>query len=282
MFSMVKMDLYRMVRMKSMYVIMFILAIMTVVSTWALHEEAAMYDDGTQATEQSMEMDTDTEEVIIGIEVGLDSEDMTDITLLDTASAHMSGMVIALLCSIFVVLFCSADFTSGYIKNYAGQTRSRTQLIASKAIVLGIYSVGIFLWYLLVQVLANEIFIGYVHMGDAKAFFSYVAIQLVLHIALSLLWLMVVLLTKSRVIGMMVAVCVCGGIFSLIYAGIDFIVRKLGINNFSFTNYTISGRISMLQETVSRQDGLETLLIGVVYVVLTLIIGSVAFSKKDL
>ena len=54
MYNTIKMELYRMVRMKSFYVIMLIMTAMTVFGTWAINEEVAYNKEEAQKTEQSL------------------------------------------------------------------------------------------------------------------------------------------------------------------------------------------------------------------------------------
>ena len=173
MYNTIKMELYRMVRMKSFYVIMLIMTAMTILGTWAVSEEVAYYKEEAQKTEQSLDViqqnagenqevedmmagieagkqnaeenqegSEDGEDIMIGIESGMSEDtDFSNVTVLDTAFSNLSGMIIALFIAIFTVLFCGADITSGYIKNFVGQAKSRTRLVLAKVISIGIYMV---------------------------------------------------------------------------------------------------------------------------------------------
>lgn len=314
MYNTIKMELYRMVRMKSFYVIMLIMTAMTVFGTWAINEEVAYNKEEAQKTEQSLNAiqqgvgeNQEIEDIMDGIEaaqqnpgenqeeaedgddimVGIVSEmsedtDFSNVTVLDTAFSNLSGMIIALFIAIFTVLFCGADITSGYIKNFVGQAKSRTRLVLAKVISIGIYTIVMMLFYWIVQMVSNGIFLGYIHMGDVGSCVSYLAVQTVLHIALAMLCLAIVLISKSTVTSMVFAICVCGNIMSVLYMGIDFIVGKIGVKDFSFSTYTVSGRIKMLEQTFARQDGIETLAVAAVCMILCFLIGSVVFTKKDI
>ena len=221
MYNTIKMELYRMVRMKSFYVIMLIMTAMTILGTRAFSEEVAYYKEEAQKTEQSLDViqqnagenqevedmmagieagkqnaeenqegSEDGEDIMIGIESGMSEDtDFSNVTVLDTAFSNLSGMIIALFIAIFTVLFCGADITSGYIKNFVGQAKSRTRLVLAKVISIGIYTIVMMLFYWIVQMVSNGIFLGYIHMGDVGSCVSYLAVQTVLHIALVMLCL---------------------------------------------------------------------------------------------
>lgn len=313
MYNAVKMELYRMVRMKSFYVMIIVMAAMTFITTWALDFERSYYQDTAQESEQNMDMElqeaeeslestedeegivigvqgdsnrqdeTESEEgIVIGMQASMPDDDLSDVTLLDMAFSDLQGMIFAFYLAIFVVLFCGADLTSGYIKNFVGQAKSRTRLVAAKAVAMSVYTIGMLLLFLGVQAVASGIFFGYIHIGDAGSFFSYLAVQAVLHIAFVMICLAIVLVSRSTVISMIFSICICWNVLSLLYMGIDMIANKIGVKDFSFSTYTISGRIRMLSDTFSRQDSIETLAVAAVYLILTFVVGSVAFTKKDI
>lgn len=295
MFNAVKMELYRMVRMKSFYVMMIVMVALTFITTWAMDFEASYYQEAAQKSEQSLEMameeaqenlesSEDAEGITIGMQASVpeDDFDYSDITLQDMACSNLQRMIIAFYIAIFAVLFCGADFTSGYIKNFVGQAKSRTGLVLAKAVAMSIYTIGMTVLYLGVQTAANGIFFGYIHLGDAGSFLSYLGVQTVLHIAFVLICMAIVLVSRSTVISMIFSICICWNVLSLLYRGIDIIADKVGVKDFSFSTYTVSGRIGMLQEHFSRQDGIEALAVGAVYIILAFVVGSVAFTKKDI
>lgn len=293
MYNAVKMELYRMVRMKSFYVMIIVMVAMTFITTWALDFERSYYQDTAQELEQNIDMElqeaeeslesTEGEEgIVIGMQASMPDDDLSDVTLLDMAFSNLQSMIFAFYLAIFVVLFCGADLTSGYIKNFVGQAKSRTRLVAAKAVAMSVYTVGMLLLFWGVQAVANGIFFGYIHMGDAGSFFSYLAIQAVLHIAFVMICLAIVLVSRNTVISMIFSICICWNVLSLLYTGIDMIANKIGVKDFSFSTYTISGRIRMLSDTFSRQDSIETLAVAAVYLILTFVVGSVAFTKKDI
>lgn len=293
MYNAVKMELYRMVRMKSFYVMIIVMTALTFITTWVVDFETSYDQDTAQEVEQSIDMELQeaedsmesTEEadgVTIGMQASMPDDDLSDVTLLDMAFSNLRSMIFAFYLAIFAVLFCGADFTSGYIKNFVGQAKSRTRLVAAKAVAMGIYTIGMLLLFLVVQAVANGIFFGYIHIGDLSSFFSYLAVHAVLHIAFVMICLAIVLVSRSTVISMIFAICICWNVLSLLYMGIDIIADKIGVKDFSFSTYTISGRIERLSDTFSRQDGIETLAVAAVYLILTFVVGSVAFTKKDI
>ncbi len=293
MYNIIKMELYRMVRMKSFYVMMLVMIAMTFISTWAVDYEASYYQEAAQESQQSLETAEqqaeenlesveDADGITIGMQVTAPGDDLSDITIFDMMFSNFNGMIVAFYIAIFVVLFGGADFTSGYIKNFVGQAKSRTCLVMGKAVAVSIYAVSMMLLFVPVQIAANGVFFGYIHWGDMGSFLSYFGVHMVLHIAFALICLAIVLVSRSTVISMVLTISICWNVLTLVYAGIDIIASKIGIKDFHFSTYTVSGRIGMLEQTFSRQDCIETLGVAAVYMILSFLIGSVIFTKKDI
>ena len=93
----------------------------------------------------------------------------------------------ALFLVIFTVLFSSADIGSGYIKNIGGQVRSRRNLIFSKASVLFVYTTVTMLLYFIIQIIAQQMYFGYLEWGNGSELLRYFGIQILLHYALVLI-----------------------------------------------------------------------------------------------
>lgn len=107
----IRMDLYKMFKMKSFYVILIVMAAVTLWSTGMIKAEMKDVDE-----QQSQSVEQEEEVVNIGINVGVSSQSDGKFTLMDFAFGNIQGKVIALFLVIFSVLFASSDNTTGYIK----------------------------------------------------------------------------------------------------------------------------------------------------------------------
>ena len=122
MLNAVKMDFYRMIRTKSLYVVILIFVMMTVISTILCKSE---FDDMEiqQDNYETVMQEEDNDTVNAGISVILPIKPGEKVTVYDMFYANVKGKEVALFLVIFVVIFSAADFKSGYIKNIGGQTR---------------------------------------------------------------------------------------------------------------------------------------------------------------
>ena len=103
---------------------------------------------------------------------------------------------------IFTVLYATADITSGYVKNIAGQVRNRGNLILAKAVALFLYTVLTMLLFTGIQTFSNAIFYEKLVMGPGKEFFQYAVLQTLLHFALVMVIMCLAVVLRNNVIKM--------------------------------------------------------------------------------
>ena len=128
MLNMIKMDVYRMFRTKSMYVIWIILLASALLTSFlskidydAVNKEWEQQQADDSNKEQLSQQNTDN--VNIGMSVELPTEPGKKVTVMDVFFSNAQGKFYALFLVIFAVMFATADIKSGYIKNIGGQDR---------------------------------------------------------------------------------------------------------------------------------------------------------------
>lgn len=284
MLNYIKMDLYRMFRMKSFLVIGFVLIMgtffttsMSVLDYNAMKEET---EKNIQSYEQ--EMQSDEEPVNLGMDVTLPTRPGQMVTVYDQIYANLHGKFIALFMVIFAVLFSASDLSSGYIKNIGGQMKNRGSLILSKAAALFVYTVLTMLFYLIVQTAAQAICFRNLEMGPLKGLMIYLSVQALLHYALLLICMAVTVITRNKVFSMAFAVLVCMNVMIILYSTIDKVIEKLGIENFNLIRYTVTGRMSLLSMSPSAEGCERAVLTAVLFGLAVTALSSRIFRKRDI
>lgn len=284
MLNCIKMDLYRMSRMKSFYVVGVILAIATLFTTYMsvldynlIKEE---YEKNPQAYVQ--EMSSDGEQVNLGIVVTIPTRPGEMVTVYDQVYANLHGNFIALFMVIFAVLFSSSDISSGYIKNIGGQMKNRGNLILSKAVALFVYTVLTMFFYLIIQIVTQAVCFPELQTGSVKDLAAYVATQTLLHYALLLICMAVMIITRSKVFSMTFAVLLCMNVMAVLYSTADKVIAKLGIEDFNLIRYTVTGRMSLLEMSPSAEGCMKALLIAVLFGAVVTVLSGQIFRKRDI
>ena len=118
MINLIKMEIYRMLRTRSLWVILGIMTFAIVFTTYIAGLET---ENGVQ--KQVYIGDAEEAEMLMEM-TGVEDETLNigePITLYDMVYSNIQGKFIMLFLAIFTVIFSTADVNSGYIKNIGGQ-----------------------------------------------------------------------------------------------------------------------------------------------------------------
>ena len=234
------------------------------------------------AVQQEQVAELTTENINVGMMVTLPTEPGEKVTVFDIFFGNSQGKFYALFLVIFVVLFSTADISSGYIKNIGGQVQSRGALVISRAIALAVFTImtleGVFVF----QAVANGIIFGYLEWGDARAILLYFATEVVLHYALVLICMTIAVTLKNNVISMVIAACLTMNVMTIVYGLVNNAIQKMGIQNFQIYEYTITGKLSLLPMNPGGKECLAAFGVALAFIVATIVAGSVVFQKRDI
>ena len=269
MLNIIKMDLYRMLKTKSMYVIWIVLAAILLITTSLCKTDYELLTE-KDAMKQEQVTEPTVDNINVGMMVTLPTEPGEKVTVYDIFFANSQGKLYALLLVIFTVLFSTADISSGYIKNIGGQVRNRGTLIFSRAIALAVFTA------------ANGIFFGELEWGNTKAILSYFVTELALHYALVLICMAIAIILKNNVISMVIAVCLTMNVMTIVYGVVNSAIQKIGIQNFQIYKYTITGKLSLLPMNPSGNECLAAFGVAIVFIVMMISVSSVVFQKRDI
>ena len=266
MLNIIKMDLYRMFKTKSMYVIWIVLAAILLITTSLCKTDYELLTE-KDAMKQEQVTEPTVDNINVGMMVTLPTEPGEKVTVYDIFFANSQGKLYALLLVIFTVLFSTVDISSGYIKNIGGQVRNTVLTMA-----------GAFLF----QAAANGIVFGELEWGNTKAILSYFMTELALHYALVLICMAIAIILKNNVISMVIAVCLSMNVMTIVYGVINSAIQKIGIQNFQIYKYTITGKLSLLPMNPSGNECLAAFGVAIVFIVMMISVSSVVFQKRDI
>ena len=146
MFNAIRMDVYRLFKTKSTYIILVIMLAMSVMGTGLMSvmtemtgaerqqvQTEQMSDNADYAGEDDLfNEDTERAQSQLSVSVSEIDPDENDNSVLSFAMSDISGLQAGLFIIIFTVLFSMADINSGFIKSIGGQVKGRGVLIVSK------------------------------------------------------------------------------------------------------------------------------------------------------
>ena len=283
MLNMIRMELYRMFKTKSLYVIWLVLAARILfttglsadeMKTYTMEEKQEMYEYATG------QQKSDT--VNLGMDVTVPTKPGDTVSVFDLFYGNIKGKFLALFMVIFAVLYSTADMTSGFIKNIAGQVRDRRGLVFAKGVSLFVYTVLTMLIFTGIQTISNALFFDELVFGPVKEFLQYAGIQTLLHFALLIIVMCIAIVLRNNVISMMLSVCLCMNVLVIFYSFLDNLIAKAHIKNFHVLEYTVTGNISFLETNVTAKMAVTALAVSIAFVIVMIEVCSTVFKKRDI
>ena len=283
MLNMIRMELYRMFKTKSMYVIWLVLAVGILfttglsadeMKTYTMEEKQEMYEYATGQRE--------SETVNLGMDVTVPTKPGDTVSVFDLFYGNIKGKFLALFMVIFAVLYSTADMTSGFIKNIAGQVRDRRRLVFAKGVSLFVYTVLTMLIFTGIQTVSNALFFDEFVFGPVKEFLQYAGIQTLLHFAFLMIVMCIAIVLRNNVISMMLSVCLCMNVLVIFYSFLDNLIAKAHIKNFHVLEYTVTGNISFLETNVTAKMAVTALAVSIAFIIVMIEVCSTVFKKRDI
>ena len=283
MLNMIRMELYRMFKTKSLYVIWLVLAAGILftkglsadeMKTYTMEEKQEMYEYATG------QQKSDT--VNLGMDVTVPTKPGDTVSVFDLFYGNIKGKFLALFMVIFAVLYSTADMTSGFVKNIAGQVRDRRGLVFAKGVSLFVYTVLTMLIFTGIQTISNALFFDELVFGPVKEFLQYAGIQTLLHFALLIIVMCIAIVLRNNVISMMLSVCLCMNVLVIFYSFLDNLIAKAHIKNFHVLEYTVTGNISFLETNVTAKMAVTALAVSIAFVIVMIEVCSTVFKKRDI
>ena len=283
MLNMIRMELYRMFKTKSMYVIWLVLAVGILfttglsadeMKTYTMEEKQEMYEYATGQRE--------SETVNLGMDVTVPTKPGDTVSVFDLFYGNIKGKFLALFMVIFAVLYSTADMTSGFVKNIAGQVRDRRRLVFAKGVSLFVYTVLTMLIFTGIQTVSNALFFDEFVFGPVKEFLQYAGIQTLLHFAFLMIVMCIAIVLRNNVISMMLSVCLCMNVLVIFYSFLDNLIAKAHIKNFHVLEYTETGNISFLETNVTAKMAVTALAVSIAFIIVMIEVCSTVFKKRDI
>lgn len=296
MFNAIRMDVYRLFKTKSTYIILVIMIALSVMGTGLMSvmtemtgaesqqvQTEQMSDNADYAGEDD-QFNEDTEEAQsqLSVSVSESDPDENDNSVLSFAMSDIAGLQAGLFIIIFTVLFSMADINSGFIKSIGGQVKGRGVLIVSKMVAIAIFTAIVIIADFLTELIAVNIFFDDAVVGSASEIVRLLSSQFVLNFALAVLMMAIAIIIKNNVVSMIIGVCMCSGIFELIFMGINYLMDKIGFDDFDINNILITGKIQNVTIGADAADIGYALLTAAIYIAVSVFAVYNVFKHRDI
>lgn len=282
--NLIKMDLYRLVRSASTYVMIVALICFNLFSTYMIRWEL---ENADRIQLQQTLTQTDSDETSLDLNFGIYVKSQPewlkgDVDFAELLSTHLNGTLL-LFVAIFTTLFVIAEYKCGFLKNIAGQYPNRAVLVLGRMIAVAVQIaliMGIFTFATLISGLV--IFPGQLTLYSGAALFKLLGLQYLLHLAFGCLILFFCLCSRSSAFSMSVSILLSMNFASLLYSLIDQIVSALASNvNFHIGQYAIESLVSFVNIQNMNQYIRQVVLTGLIYGVGCITLSCLIMQKRD-
>lgn len=272
MLSAVRMDFYRMRKTRSFWGALAAILIAVVLSVAATKTDTQM-----EATPGSAQ-----QEPAVGMMLSVEDSEEDPLTIADEITAHFQSRLVCIFTGIFAVLFGTADMKSGFIKTIGGQVGKRRWLVISKGIALAAFNAAAVCLTAAAAAGATKLFFPEAKPGAGAGLFAYLGMQFLLYTAFSWIVLALSLVTRSSVISVSAAICLCMNFQLLIYNALNRAAQNMGAESFDILNYTVTGNIFYLSAEPEASELIRCALVAAGFMAASLAAGIAAVQKRDI
>lgn len=278
--NLIKMDLYRLVRSISFWVML-----ITVIGLAFFSTGMTKYDLDT-ATDHSLSVETDADvQISLGIFVPTNYEWIDgEILCGELVNANLASRLLLIICVIFIPLFVNGESKHGFIKNIAGQLLSRGMLIISKLITAAVQVFVILAVYAIFTAVAGRIWWGERFVaGPMTDLLEIFGLHYLLHFAFGAVVLMLTILFKSSALSMTFGILCSSGFSALAYNLINIAVHSAGVSEkFDLGRYMIESNIGYVTSGLEQNDLLRIIIVGAAFTAFSAVISMTAMQKRDI
>ncbi|MBE5929921.1 MAG: hypothetical protein E7268_02525 [Lachnospiraceae bacterium] len=278
MLNLLKMDLYRLFRSSTTWIMLLVTVGMAVFGVSMTKYDASNMEQGadSMATEIGADVSDDGVNLNFGISATTLPEWATgDVDFADLVNTQVGSGLFLIVVSIFVTLFVCAEHKNGYIKNIAGQFPNRGVLIVSKAVAIGAQVLAMFLVLFVTMFVTGKICFGdKLVLNSVGKLFTVLGGQFVLHYAFAGVILCLGVLFRSSALSMTIGILISCKLTSLLY--------MLG-NKFSLdlTRYALETNVTRFSMITDRKEILVMMLSAAVIFAVTIGTSIIVMQKRD-
>ncbi len=281
MINYIKMDLFRMFRSISFYVctLIFVFMVAATISDVRYIEKKGLKEYLGDDYEYYMSNNEDDDTVEIGI--GSDGADIAvnGVNLISCISSSYTGSQLIFMVILFICIFVSGEYSTGYIKNTIVIPRYRWYFNISKLVTALVVAV-------IENVIAIIMFVYSIYfifdngeIGNVIPVVKYLFLQMLMALGLCAFVIMACDIFKSKSVCIIIAICMVMQLFTV---PVLYIAKLFNIKYSLVNKFLMSITTRILPLDISNKVFIETFMLGVLGTVVYTFIGSMFINKKDI
>lgn len=192
-------------------------------------------------------------------------------------AAQMNGGVIMLLCSLAVLIFVSAKYKNGFIKNIANQLPWREMLVFSEIIVVFVVCALHFFIYSFCTIIAGAIFLGNMFMDFSFfAIMKLLIVQFILHWGFCCLVLLFYMLTNSITFTVVTGFLISFKILNVLYMLIE------RVTDFNISQFMLDSNIFQIGMYSLKPIYTRATIVGLIFLLAEIVLLCMVMHKKEI
>lgn len=244
--KMIKMDLYRFFRSVSTWIILFAVAALAFLSVWLVRLVRIT----------SIQPYSNAGELL---------------------AAQINGGILMALCAVAVIIFVSAKYKNGFIKNIANQLSQRELLVLPEIIVSSVACALYFFTYSICTIAAGAVIFGNTFITlSFLDIIKLLIVQFVLHWSFCCLLLLFYMLTNSTTATMVIGLLISFKILNVIYA----LVERFA--HFNIGQYMLDANIFQIGMASAKSVYTRTVIVGLIFLFVEIVLLCMVMRKKDI
>lgn len=301
MYNLTKMELFRLFKSKSTWIIAVIsvaMLLMTVIFTAAdlqmMKENgygtnsAAQINNSEESeekiTEQGVTVDEDGVQMNMGIyfDTNYDWIDK-DVNIAEYLITTLRSGVVLLFLTFFTAMFVNGENKHGFVKNIAGRMSFRGNLFLSKLPAIFMFEAVLFAVNYVFCILFVKMIIGNIDLSISKTAVKALLLQLILHFAFSCVVAMAAAVTRSTAFSATMGTVFCTGVGSLLWIFINMLIEKWNIaKDFIINDYTLVYNIQKVGLNFDFKNTLRIVIVAVMFIAVSSIVSVLTINKRDI
>lgn len=279
MIRLIKMNIYRALHSKSTWILLIVTMAFALFTAYMEKTDLDMMKDSYDMINDAAEED----EISMGIVVQTPDirEDGTEPYILEFVCADIGSCILCISVTIFAVIFVNAEYSSGFVKNIAGQVKRRWVLYASKMVVIMIFTMLFMIVYAVAQTITLSIFLENPDLGAniIGSTVKYALAEWCLYSAFASGLVLAVTVLNNTPIGIIWGLLSSLG-FGTIVGG--FINRVVDSNGFNICEYFVTENIGSLVRTGTASEYVNALILALAFFTVYNLLGIIWVNKKDI
>lgn len=272
MLNLIKMDIHRLLHMKSFKVALIFSVIIPFVGIAAIAGLLMIFQEMMKSPQDAA--------ALSGFPlIGWLVNGVTLPEIILTSFNILSLMISTILTAIFI----NSEQETGYIKNIAGQLPNKGTMIVSKICTIAVINLVIFVMYTALSSVAGLLFFqSMLKSGPVVPLISNLAIKFLLYIAIDAVILFICTLTKSKALAVAIGAIFGIGISGFVYNILNSILNLIfKTDNINLSFFTPDGMNSFLSLSSEADILIKAIIVAVIYIVFFMIVSSIVIKRRD-